>query len=124
MRRVNDEDRRRIVYIMGFVVIMLVICVWLNTQEWAFNPRSWNREDVGFECVDYNISDVKIVEPGITYACWEGLLCTFQCYDDGECRVRMFAQCIRSEALVDNKTVFCNSTPEECEESYKSGGTL
>lgn len=77
----------------------------------------------GFECVDWNFTDAQEVRPGITYACGTGMLCTFQCYQDGECRMRVFADCTRScVSLEGNRTICCNGTAEDCEESWRMGG--
>ncbi len=112
--------KNRLMIVLAFASIMVSLALIDHYRpEWAYNnpPQPYTK----FECIKHNFTQL-VMEPMTRYICWENQTC--YTFTDVNCNglFVVLTECLVSQAAVDNQTIMCNGTVEDCEHYYNYGG--
>ena len=112
-----DKDALIFMVVVSLVVIA-VLCVDYISRTGPFNE---DKPYIDFECYRHNYTE-RDMEPMTVYPIFYNQSGFAVIDGSGGGMIRIFTDCLESQAIVGNETVWCNGTVDVCEELYNKEG--
>ena len=101
------------------LVVIAVLCIDYMSRTGPFNEPNEPSEYINFTCYRHNYTE-RDMEPMTVYPIFltQYGVCVIDGHGGG--LIRMFHNCLESQAVVGNETIWCNETVEVCEDMYNN----
>lgn len=104
--------------IISFILIVIVVIAAVLFVDYVSRTGLYNEpEKIEFECYKHNYTE-RNMEPMTVYPIFYNQSGFAVIDGHGGGLIRIFTDCLESQAMIDNKTVWCNGTVDVCEELY------